>query len=211
MMKVQNFWHIGPPTPMKCQKRTTSEFFCQKRPLPWHVPPGPTTARTCRLSQNWHVTCQVTSSPPVTAGGPCRLSQIWHASVAHAANVKTSILPHRIPTLTALIPTLTALIPRRESSRICNLCDDSLHVICNMCCFHQSIRCFEILFHTVNRLQLSRDRMRRPLTSSPFKGQQPRACCTPAHSLIHSPISRTPSPALSSLMSWALEEFSINR
>jgi hypothetical protein len=33
--------------------------------------------------------------------------------MAHATNVKTGTLPHRIPTITALIPTLTALIPRR--------------------------------------------------------------------------------------------------
>jgi hypothetical protein len=110
--------------------------------------------------------------------------------VAHAANPKTDTLPHRIPTITALIPTLTAVIFRRESGRIC--CDDCLHVICNLCCFHLSIRCFDTLFRAVNRLQLSRDRMRRPLTSSPFEGCSLAHTAGPAPSLIHSALSLAP-------------------
>jgi hypothetical protein len=45
-----------------------------------------------------------------------------------------------------------------------------LHVICNPWCFYLCIWCFETLFRIINRLQLSRDRMRRQLMSSPFKG-----------------------------------------
>jgi hypothetical protein len=186
-----NFWRIGPPALVKCQKGPPLKFL-SKETTPgwrhvwpgdmWHVPPGPTTARGCRQCQNWHVTWQVTLSTLVSGGGPCRLGRCRQGDVAHAANAKTGTLPYRIPTITAMIPTLTALIFRCERGQIC--CDDSLHVICNLCYFHLSIRCFDTLFRTVNRLQLSQDRIRRPLTSSPFKGQQPHACSRPAPSLI---------------------------
>jgi hypothetical protein len=163
--------------------------------------PGPHPACTCHHPQRRQVS--------VTSGGACRLGQRRHVGVAHAAWAIADTLPCWFPTQTALIPTLTALIPRRESSW---LCDDSLHVIWNLCYFHLSIRCFETLFRRVSILELSRDRTRRPLllqrinwTALPLKGNNLAHAACLLIPLIHSSISRSSlllSP-LSSLMSWA--------
>jgi hypothetical protein len=145
---------------MNCQKGPLAKNLSKNTISGWrHVwagdtcrlPPGPKPAGTSRLPQRRHVSWRATPSTVVTSGGPCRLTQYLHAGVARAAWANAGTLPRRFPTLTALIPTLMALIPRRKSCWIC-MCDDSLHAIWNLCCFYLSIRCFEILFHTVNRL-----------------------------------------------------------
>jgi hypothetical protein len=118
----------------------------------WNVPPGPTTARGCRHPQSRHVCCR--RRP---------LEEVGHAAWAGAGRLRWHMPPpwkparlgtgrQRIPTLNdadshaALIPTLTGVFFRRERPNLC------VHVICNLCCFYLSIRCFDALFCTVNRL-----------------------------------------------------------
>jgi hypothetical protein len=111
-------------------KRTTTEKYCQKRTTPgwrhvwpgvtWHVPPGPTPARGCRLSQRRHVTCRVTPSTAVSEGGPCRPR---HRRQVDVAPCRQRHRRHPAMPVPALIPTQTAMITRKESRRIyCFLC-----------------------------------------------------------------------------------------
>jgi hypothetical protein len=171
------------------------------------VPPSPKPA--CLLP-----------STAVRGGGPCRLGRCRQAEVAHAATLKTGTLGtgrQRIPNLNgadshaALIPTLTGVFFRRERPNLC------VHVICNLCCFYLSIRCFGTLFRTVNRLAalLLKDvasRMQQALLIHSALSRSVHSftqlSLSLSHSftqlslsLIQSALSRTPSPTVSSLMS----------
>jgi hypothetical protein len=245
----RNFWHMRPPAPMKWQKGPPPKFFVKKHhlrmaaPLPrrhmaraaWAsagkaLPPGPVPAcGRANVAVNGRLARWALPPAPIPAGWRGRNAATPIAGTPlPLLHRHTDSRPALIPTR-ALIPTLTGVFFRRESWRNC--CDDCLHVICNLCCFYLSIRCFDTLFCTVNRLQLSRDRMRRPLTSSPFKGCSIAHAAYSAHSLsslsrfvhlftqlsalslslIQSAVTRTPSPALSSVMSWVVLVFSLSR
>jgi hypothetical protein len=138
-------------------EKTTSENFCQKRPPAAWASAGRGGAAT-GVAGMW---------PASSPGGPCHHLPP-HPSPAPCMHRQ----PQQATALTSMQHSLLcmqhSLLCKRKGadSRLWSF----LHVICNLWCFYLYIWCFEALFRIVNRLELSRNRIRCELMSSPFKG-----------------------------------------